>query len=79
MTATEKLNKIKSILETNLYKDLNTNENIEKYLDELVEKANFEIPREHMLAYKLGAAEAIINYIVKYILGDIKDIINDKE
>lgn len=79
MTATEKLNKIKSILETNPYKDLNNDVSIQKYLDEFVEKTVYEVPKEHLSAHKLGCAEAIINYLVKYILGDIKNIINDKK
>lgn len=79
MTATEKLNKIKSILETNPYKDLNNDASIKKYFDEFVEKANYEVSNEHLSAYQLGSAKVIINYLVEYILGDIKNIINDKK
>lgn len=79
MTATEKLNKIKSILETNPYKDLNNDASIKKYFDEFVEKANYEVPNEQLSAYQLGSAKVIINYLVEYILGDIKNIINDKK
>ena len=79
MTATEKLNKIKTILETNPYRDLNNEASIKKYLDEFVEKTVYEVPKEHLYSCQLGCAEAIINYLVKYILGDIKNIIDDKK
>jgi len=79
MTAIEKLNKIKSIIETNPYKDLNNEASIQKYLDEFVKKTDYEVPKEHLSAYQLGSAEAIINYLVKYILGNINNIINDKK
>lgn len=79
MTTTEKLNHIKWILETNPYKDLNADAIIKKYLDKFAEEeAGYEIPREHLSAYKLGCAEAIINYLVKYILGDIKKTLEEK-
>ena len=79
MTATEKLNKIKTILETNPYKDLNNVASIQKYLDEFVEKTDYEVQKEYLSAYQLGCTKAIINYLMEYILGDIKNIINDKK
>ena len=77
MTATDKLNYIKRILETNPYKDLDSDENVSKYLNDSAENADYEVPREHVSAYKLGCAEAIINYLVKYILGDIKKTLEE--
>lgn len=77
MAAKDKLNRIKWILETNPYKDLTNEENINKYLNDFAEKAGYEISREHLSAYKLGCAEAIINHLVKYILGDIKKTLEE--
>ena len=77
MTAKDKLNHIKWILETNHYKDLDSDENVSKYLNDFAEKADYEVPSEHLSAYKLGCAEAIINHLVKYILGDIKKTLEE--